>query len=37
MHRIWLLSRFILPVLAVASFAGKLKWGFGIAGFSSGN
>jgi hypothetical protein len=37
MHRIWLLSRFILPVLAVASFAGKLKFGIGIAGFSSGN
>ncbi len=37
MHRFWLLSRFVLPALAVASLVGRLKWGTGIAGFSSGN
>jgi hypothetical protein len=37
MHRIWVLGRFLLPALAIASFVGKLKWGVSIAGFSSGN
>jgi hypothetical protein len=37
MHRIWLLSRFVLPALAIASLVGRLRFGTGIAGFSSGN
>ena len=37
MHRIWFLSRFVLPALAVASLVGRLKFGTSIAGFSSGN
>jgi hypothetical protein len=37
MHRIWLLSRFVLPALAIASRVGRLRFGTGIAGFSSGN
>ena len=37
MHRIWVLSRFVLPALAIASLVGRLKFGTGIAGFSSGN
>jgi hypothetical protein len=37
MHRILVLSRFLLPALAIAAFVGKLKFGVGIAGFSSGN
>jgi hypothetical protein len=37
MHRIWVLSRFVLPALAIASFVGRLKFGTSIAGFSSGN
>ncbi len=39
MHKLWMLGRFVLPALAIASFAGHLKLGLGtgIAGFSSGN
>jgi hypothetical protein len=37
MHRLWMLSRYLLPALAIASFFGRLKWGTSIAGFSSGN
>jgi hypothetical protein len=37
MHRIWVLSRFVLPALAIASLVGRLKFGTSIAGFSSGN
>ena len=37
MHRIWVLSRFVLPALVIASFVGRLKFGTSIAGFSSGN
>jgi hypothetical protein len=37
MHRIWVLSRFVLPALAIASLVGRLRFGTGIAGFSSGN
>ena len=35
MHKLWMLSRFILPALAIASFVGHLK--ASPLGFSSGN
>jgi len=35
MHRLWLLSRYVLPALAIASFVGHLK--ASPFGFSSGN
>jgi hypothetical protein len=38
MHKFWLLSRFIVPALVIASFVGHLKGGgASIYGFSSGN
>jgi hypothetical protein len=40
MHRFWLLSKYALPALVIASFFGHLKLGGGgvsIAGFSTGN
>jgi hypothetical protein len=37
MHKLWMLSRFVLPALAIAAFVGHLKLGTGIAGFSSGH
>jgi len=37
MHRLFALSRYVLPALVVASFFSRLRWGTGIAGFSSGN
>jgi hypothetical protein len=37
MHRLWTLSRFVLPALAIAAFVGRFKWGTGLGGFSSGN
>jgi hypothetical protein len=37
MHKLWMLSRFILPALAIASFVGSFKWGVSPLGFSSGN
>ncbi len=37
MHRLWLLTSYVLPALAIASFVGHLKGGASIAGFSSGN
>jgi hypothetical protein len=36
MHKLWLLSRYVLPALALAAFVSRLKPGTGIAGFSSG-
>ena len=39
MHKTFMFGRFLLPALAIASFVGHFKLGFGtsIAGFSSGN
>lgn len=37
MHRFWLLSKYVVPALVIASFFGHLKGGASIAGFSSGN
>jgi hypothetical protein len=37
MHKLWMISRFVLPALAIASFFGRLKWGMSPLGFSSGN
>jgi hypothetical protein len=37
MHKLWLLSSYVLPALAIVSFFGHLKGGSSIAGFSSGN
>jgi hypothetical protein len=37
MHRLWMLSRYVLPALAIASFFGHLKGGASPLGFSSGN
>ena len=38
MHRLWMLGRFLLPALAIASLVGRLKFGIGTgtSGFSSG-
>ncbi len=36
MHRIMVLSRFLLPALALAAFVGHLKFGVHPAGFSTG-
>jgi hypothetical protein len=37
MHRVWMLSAYILLALTIASFFGHLKFGTGTHGFSSGN
>jgi hypothetical protein len=38
MHRLWLLSQYVLPALVIASFFGHLKGGgASISGVSSGN
>jgi hypothetical protein len=38
MHRLWLLSKYVLPALVIASFVGHMKGGgASIYGFSSGN
>jgi hypothetical protein len=37
MHKLYMLSIYVLPALAIASFFSRLKGGTGIAGFSSGN
>lgn len=36
MHRIMILSRFVLPALALAAFVGHLKFGTHPNGFSTG-
>jgi hypothetical protein len=37
MHRLWLLSKYVLPTLVIASFFGHLKGGVSTSGFSSGH
>jgi hypothetical protein len=37
MHKLWFLSPYLLPALAIASFYTRLKGGATISGFSSGN
>ena len=37
MHRLWLLSKYVLPALVIASFFGHLKGGVSTSGFSSGH
>jgi hypothetical protein len=37
MHKLWMLGRFVLPALALASFVGHAKTGATPFGFSSGN
>lgn len=37
MHRLWSLSRYALPALALFGAVGQLKWGITPLGFSKGN
>ena len=37
MHRLWRLSKYVLPALVIASFFGHLKGGVSTSGFSSGH
>jgi len=37
MHRLWMISRYALPALAILAGLGSLKWGVSPYGFSRGS